>query len=51
MAGSLAAFEFTTVPAIAAEWSGARRLGEILAARFTQRRVMLVTDRGVRGAG
>jgi alcohol dehydrogenase class IV len=45
------AFEFRTVPAIAVEWSGAKRLGEILAARFAARRVMMVTDRGVRGAG
>ena len=45
------AFEFRTVPAIAIEWSGARRLGDILAARFMQRRAMIVTDRGVRGAG
>jgi alcohol dehydrogenase class IV len=44
-------FEFRTVPAIAVEWSGARRLGEILAERFVQRRAMVVTDRGVRGAG
>jgi alcohol dehydrogenase class IV len=44
-------FEFRTVPAIAMEWSGARRLGEILAARFTQRQAIVVTDRGVRGAG
>ena len=45
------AFEFRTVPAIAVEWAGARRLGEILAARFIPRRAMVVTDRGVRGAG
>jgi alcohol dehydrogenase len=45
------AFEFRTVPAIVVEWSGAKRLGEILAARFAARRVMVVTDRGVRGAG
>ena len=45
------AFEFCTVPVIAVEWSGARRLGEMLAARFFPRRAMVVTDRGVRGAG
>lgn len=44
-------FEFHTVPAILAEWSGARRLGEILASRFAARRVMVVTDMGVRRAG
>ena len=45
------AFEFCTVSVIAVEWSGARRLGEMLAARFLSRRAMVVTDRGVRGAG
>ncbi|WP_319796403.1 iron-containing alcohol dehydrogenase [Acidisoma cellulosilyticum] len=44
-------FEFRTVPSILVEWSGARRLGEILAARFAARRVMVVTDMGVRRAG
>ena len=44
-------FEFRTVPDIAVEWSGARRLGDILAARFAQRRAIVVTDRGLRGAG
>ena len=44
-------FEFRTVPAILAEWSGARRLGALLAARFAARRVMVVTDKGVRRAG
>jgi alcohol dehydrogenase class IV len=51
MPAEFAPFEFRTVPAIAVEWSGARRLGEILAARFGPRRAMVVTDRGVRGAG
>ncbi|GAB0117113.1 iron-containing alcohol dehydrogenase [Acidisoma sp. 7E03] len=44
-------FEFRTVPAILVEWSGARRLGAILAERFPARRLMLVTDQGVRRAG
>lgn len=44
-------FEFRTVPAIMVEWSGARRLGAILAERFASRRLMLVTDQGVRRAG
>ena len=51
MAGNLTPFEFRTVPAIAVEWSGAQRLGDILAARFSPRRAMVVTDRGVRSAG
>jgi alcohol dehydrogenase class IV len=44
-------FDFTTVPSIIVEWSGARRLGEILGARFPARRAMVVTDTGVRRAG
>lgn len=44
-------FEFRTVPAIMVEWSGARRMGAILAERFDARRLMLVTDQGVRRAG
>lgn len=44
-------FEFRTVPSILVEWSGARRLGDILTPRFTGRRVLLVTDGGVRRAG
>jgi alcohol dehydrogenase class IV len=51
MAASLTPFEFRTVPAIAVEWSGAQRLGEILAARFPARRAFVVTDMGVRRAG
>jgi alcohol dehydrogenase class IV len=51
MTVALTPFEFRTVPAIAVEWAGAKRLGEILAARFQPRRAMMVTDRGVRGAG
>jgi alcohol dehydrogenase class IV len=49
--GNFPAFAFQTVPAIAVAWSGARRLGDILAARFAQRRALVVTDRGVRGVG
>jgi len=44
-------FIFRTVPTIAVEWAGARRLGEILSESFAARRVMLVTDMGVRHAG
>ncbi len=51
MAGKLTPFEFRTVPAIAVEWAGARRLGDLLAASFAARRAMVVTDRGLRGAG
>jgi alcohol dehydrogenase class IV len=51
MSGGRAGFAFSTVPDIAVEWSGARRLGDILAGRFTARRALIVTDRGVRDAG
>ncbi|WP_419759170.1 iron-containing alcohol dehydrogenase [Acidisoma sp.] len=51
MSKALGAFEFRTVPAIAVEWSGAQRLGDILAPRFPARRAFLVTDAGVRRAG
>jgi alcohol dehydrogenase class IV len=44
-------FAFRTVPAIIVEWAGARRLGEILSENVAARRVMLVTDMGVRRAG
>lgn len=44
-------FAFRTVPSIAVEWAGARRLGAILSESFVARRVMLVTDMGVRRAG
>ena len=40
-------FEFRTVPSILVEWSAARRLGALLAARFPARRVLLVTDTGL----
>lgn len=48
MSASINPFEFQTVPAILVEWDGARRLGEVLARRFAARRLMLVTDGGVR---
>lgn len=41
------AFDFQTVPAIQLEWSGATRLGERLAQRFPQRRLLLITDAGL----
>lgn len=51
MSASFNPFEFQTVPAMLVEWGGARRLGEVLATRFAARRLMLVTDAGVRRAG
>lgn len=40
-------FEFTTVPSMLVEWSGAQRLGEILSTRFTARKALIVTDGGL----
>ena len=44
-------FAFRTVPAIEVAWGGADRLGALLAARFTGRRLFLVTDAGLVRAG
>ena len=44
-------FEFNTVPSIQMEWSGGRRLGEILGARFAARKALVVTDAGLVKAG
>ncbi|WP_374833840.1 iron-containing alcohol dehydrogenase [Paenochrobactrum pullorum] len=44
-------FEFRTVPAMEVNWGAARRLGEVVAARFGKRRAVLVTDAGLVKAG
>src|SRR5471032_3000656 len=44
-------FEFRTVPSMLVEWSGAQRLGEILSARFSARKALIVTDGGLVKAG
>jgi alcohol dehydrogenase class IV len=44
-------FEFRTVPALEVAWGGARRLGEIVAGRFSARRALLVTDVGLMKSG
>lgn len=51
MPPAMPSFEFRTVPAIQAEWSGANRLGEILTAQVAQRRALVVTDPGLVRAG
>jgi len=51
MAAEIQPFEFTTVPSILVEWAGAKRLGEILSARFSPRRALLVSDAGLVKAG
>lgn len=40
-------FEFNTVSRIQVAWSGAKRLGELLAERFTARKALIVTDAGL----
>ncbi|SUE42650.1 iron-containing alcohol dehydrogenase [Roseomonas gilardii] len=49
--GPLPTFEFRTVPSVQVEWGGAKRLGEMLAARCGGRRVLVVTDAGLVKAG
>ena len=49
--GPLPTFEFRTVPSVQVEWGGAKRLGEMLAARYGGRRVLVVTDAGLVKAG
>ncbi|MGO1870509.1 MULTISPECIES: iron-containing alcohol dehydrogenase [Halomonas] len=44
-------FGFTTVADIYVEWDGAARLGELLGERFSERKALLVTDRGLIDAG
>jgi len=44
-------FEFRTVSAIEMKWGGAQQLGSSLAARFTQRNALLITDAGLIKAG
>ena len=41
---SMNPFEFRTVASIAVQWGGARALGESLAARFSARSALLITD-------
>ena len=45
------AFDFQAVPSIRVEWSGAARLGELLAERFHVRKALLITDAGLVRAG
>lgn len=44
-------FSFRTVPAMLAEWGGARRLGGMLADWRPERNLLLVTDAGLHRAG
>lgn len=44
-------FQFHSVPGLTVEWGGAAQLGDKLKAWFAERRVLVVTDRGLRGAG
>lgn len=51
MTTAMQPFEFNTVPSMLVEWSGAQRLGEILASRFSERHALIVTDAGLVKAG
>ncbi len=44
-------FSFDTVGSMLVEWSAAKRLGEILGERFSERRILIVTDKGLHKAG
>jgi alcohol dehydrogenase class IV len=44
-------FGFTTAADIFVEWGGSSRLGDLLVERFAERKVLLVTDRGLIDAG
>ncbi|MGE6605763.1 iron-containing alcohol dehydrogenase [Halomonas sp. NPDC076908] len=44
-------FGFTTVADTHVEWGAAARLGELLGERFSERKALLVTDRGLIDAG
>ncbi|PZO67316.1 MAG: alcohol dehydrogenase [Paracoccus denitrificans] len=45
------AFSFDTPGSLLVEWGGARRMGELLAARFDARRLLIVTDRFLHETG
>ncbi|MCH4543479.1 MULTISPECIES: iron-containing alcohol dehydrogenase [Brucella/Ochrobactrum group] len=44
-------FSFDTVGSMLVEWSAAKRLGEILGERFSERKILIVTDKGLHKAG
>lgn len=48
---SFPAFSFDTVPSLHIAWGGAKALGDTLSARFSARRLLLVTDSGLIKAG
>ncbi|MCJ8140863.1 iron-containing alcohol dehydrogenase [Falsirhodobacter halotolerans] len=45
------AFGFDTVASLTVEWGAARRLGEVLSDGFAERRLLIVTDKGLHQAG
>ncbi len=44
-------FSFDTVGSMLVEWGAAKRLGEILGERFSERKILIVTDKGLHKAG
>ncbi len=44
-------FQFDTVPGLRVEWGGAGRLGEMLGHWFSERNLLIVTDKGLRTTG
>lgn len=44
-------FSFNTVASMIVEWGAAKRLGDILGGWFTERRLLIVTDKGLHQAG
>lgn len=44
-------FQFNTVAGLWVEWGAAVRLGELLSGWFTERRLLIVTDKGLHKAG
>lgn len=51
MTAAIKPFTFDTVSSMSVEWGAARRLGEVLGERFSQRKILIVTDKGLHQAG
>ncbi|MBB5700963.1 alcohol dehydrogenase class IV [Ochrobactrum daejeonense] len=51
MTAAIKPFTFDTVGSMLVEWGAAGRLGEILGERFSQRKILIVTDKGLHQAG
>ena len=51
MTDGIKPFSFDTPGSMLVEWGGARRLGELLGGWFAERKLLLVTDKGLHKAG